>query len=372
MNVRFSLAAALAALFLAGCPEKNEFVEPPPPTVTVAVVEPSTVTAYDTQPGQLAAMESVDIVARVTGFLESKDFESGVVVDAGKLLFTIDSAEFTANVQAADARLASATAKRELAKTTYERNRELFATQAISELELLQSEADYDLTKGGVEEAEASLERAKLDLSYTQIKSPIEGRVARELVTVGNLVGPGENAKLTSVVSLDPIYFYFNADERMFLKYQKLDRELKEARSDAKIPVTLELANGEIYSEEGEVDYASNHIDVDTGTIEIRAIFPNPDKILFPGMFGNVRFAQVLKDVVVVPEQVIQKDLAGDFVLVVDDSDVVEAKYVKKGPRVEEGIVLNEGLEPGARLIVNGIQKARPGAKVNAETQTAE
>jgi len=372
MDVRGFIGMATVGVLLAGCPKRNEFVEPPPPTVTVEAVEPMTVTVYDTMPGQTSAVDTVEIEARVTGFLESKEFVAGGDVEKDQLLFTIDPSEYQANLQAAEGALSSAVAKRELAKTTYERNRDLFANQAISELELLQSEADLDLAKGGVEEAKAALERAKLDLSYTQIKSPIAGRVSRELVTVGNLVGPGNHAKLTTVVSLDPIYFYFEVDERAFLKYQRLDRELKARDANARIPVSLQLADGSIYAEEGEVDYADNRVDRDTGTIEIRAVFPNPDATLYPGLFGNVRFEREIENAIVVPEQIIQKDLAGDFVLAVDGEGMVEAQYVTKGPRVKEGIVIEEGLEAGARIVVNGIQKARPGAKVNAETKDQE
>ncbi|MBK1859302.1 efflux RND transporter periplasmic adaptor subunit [Cerasicoccus arenae] len=359
----------LGALLLAGCPKRNEFAEPPPPSVTVATVAAQAVTVFESMPGQTAAVQEVEIVARVQGFLLSKDFEAGEQVKKDELLFTIDPAEYQANLESAKGKLSSASAQRDLADTTFKRNKELFATQAISELEMLQSEADLDLAKGEMEQAKASVQRAELDISYTKIKSPIDGQVSREFITPGNLVGPGVSDSLARVVSLDPMYFYFNLDERTFLKYQQLDRALKSKQKDARLKVSLQLADATIYNGEGEIDYADNQIDPQTGTIEIRAIFPNPNRLLYPGLFGNVRFANVVKDAIVVPETVIQKDLAGDFVLVVNGENIVETRYVKKGARVAEGVILNEGLEAGAQLIVNGIQRARPGAPVKIDSQ---
>lgn len=369
MRLHILSISVLGMLVLAGCPKRNEFAEPPPPSVSVKEVEPQAVTVYDSMPGQTAAVDVVDIVARVQGFLESQDFEDGAVVEKDQVLFTIDPAEYQANLEAAQGKLSSAVASRDLADTTYKRNKELFATQAISELEMLQSEADLDLAKGGVEQAKADVARAELDVGYTKIKSPIAGQMSREFVSPGNLVGPGVSQQLARVVSLDPIYFYFNVDERTFLQYQKIDRSIKAKNKDARIKVSLELADGSIFKHEGEVDYADNQVDTQTGTIEIRAVFPNPDRMLYPGLFGNVRFANKRESAIVVPETVIQKDLAGDFVLVVGENNMVEIRYVKKGPRVEQGIILEEGLEAGEKLIVNGIQRARPGAPVKIEEQ---
>jgi len=363
------LFIAVCVVILGGCLKRNEFAEPPPPSVSVQTVEPRAVTVYDTMPGQTAAVSQVDLVARVQGFLESKSFDAGSQVKKDEVLFKIDPSEYQANFDAAQGELSSALASRDLAETTFKRNKELFATQAISELEMLQSEADLDLSKGKVEQARASLQRAKLNLGYTEIKSPIDGQVSREFVTPGNLVGPGSSGTLARVVSLDPIYFYFNLDERSFLKYSKIDREFKQKKSNARLQVTLELANGEIYPEVGQVDYADNVVDPQTGTIEIRAIFPNPERVLYPGLFGNVRFADEREDAIVVSEEVIQKDLKGDYVLTVNDENIVETHYVQKGARVGDGIIIKEGLEPGARLIVNGIQRARPGAPVEIMDQ---
>lgn len=368
MNLRVTLLITLGVL-LAGCLKRNEFAEPPPPAVTVQTVAPHTVTVYDMMPGQTAAVEEVELVARVQGFLQSKEFEAGSQVKKDQVLFIIDPAEYQANLEAAQGKLSSANASRDLADTTFKRNKELFATQAISELEMLQSEADLDLAKGNVEQAKASVQRAELDMGYTKIKSPIDGQVSREFVTTGNLVGPGVSNSLARVVSLDPIYFYFNLDERSFLKYQDIDREYKREKGGKQLEVGLELANGEIFNQRGRIDYADNQVDPQTGTIEVRAVFPNPDKRLYPGLFGNVRFANEVEDAIVVSEEVIQKDLKGDYVLVVGDQNIVAVAYVKKGPRVENGIIIESGLEAGAKLIVNGIQRARPGAPVKIEEQ---
>ncbi len=356
---------------LMGCGERNTFQEPPPPAVTVAEPYHGPVTVYTIMTGQTAAVDMVEVRARVKGFLETMDFEPGSLVEEGQLLFTLQKEEFQADLEAAMGALASAQAKAKLEETTYQRNQQLYANEAISELDLLASKADLDLALGNVEQAQAAVSTAKLNLGYTEIVAPIAGRISRELVGIGNLVGADGNTKLTSIVSMDPMYVYFTIDERTMLQFTKGGirprQEVKEAPR-----VSLVLADGEVYAQEGYVDFADNRINSETGTLESRAVFPNPDFILLPGLFAKVRYAQVKENSIVVPDEILQRDLAGSYVLVVGTDNVVARRGVTKGPLVEQGRVIEKGLEANDVIIVAGMQRARPGGKVTPQRAGAE
>ncbi len=360
-------AGAASLLLLAGCGRENQFVAPPPPPVVVEPPYQGEVTVYTPVAGQTRARDTVEIRARVKGYLESVDFKPGSLVEQGKLLFTIEPQTYEAALQSAEGQLASATASRDLADTTYQRNEQLFTSDAISELDLLRSKAELDLSEAGVSQAEAAVESASLDLGYTEIYAPLAGRISRNLVTEGNLVGSGEPTLLATIVQMDPMDVYINIDERTLLDLLKQygqpgDRQ--GARRGGRMTVQLELTDGTLYAQKGRVDYIANTVDPMTGTIEVRVSFPNEEGTLIPGLFGKVLFAETTPDAIVVPEACIQQDLAGSYVLVVNDENVVETRYIEKGPLVEEGRVVTKGLEPNEQVIVNGIQRARPGGKV--------
>lgn len=361
----------VVAVLLAGCAKRNEFQEPPPPPVTVALPFEGDVTVYNIMTGQTDAVDMVDVRARVKGFLQSMDFDAGSIVEEGALLFTIEPDEYEASLESAKGALSSAVAQARLADTTYQRNQQLYANEAISELDLLATKADLDLAKGNVEQAQAAVRTAELNLSYTEIVAPIGGRISRELIGVGNLVGSDGNTTLTTIVKMDPMYVYFTVDERMMLNFSKSGVRPRDKPEDSP-QVSLVLADGEVYPQEGYVDFADNRINPETGTLEARAVFPNPEFTLLPGLFANVRFAQINEKAIVVPDAVVQRDLAGAYVLVIGGDNVVERRGVKKGPLVEEGRIIEEGLKANERIVVAGLQRARPGAKVTPQEQGAQ
>ena len=365
-------AVAAIVLGLSGCARENQFVAPPPPPVVVAEPYQGEVTVYTPVAGQTRARDTVEIRARVKGYLETVDYRPGSIVEKGKLLFTIEPQTYEAALQSAQGQLASASASRDLAETTYQRNEQLFTSDAISELDLLRSKAELDLAEASVSQGEAAVETAKLDLGYTKIYAPLKGRISRELVTVGNLVGSGGSTLLATLVQMDPMDVYINIDERTLLKLLKVYGQPGTSGTSGKVKVQLELTDGSIYPQQGIIDYIGNTVDPMTGTIEVRASFPNPDMTLIPGLFAKVRFADVMPDAIVVPESCIMKDLAGDYVLVTNDENVVETRYIQKGPLVERGRVVTKGLEPNSRVIVQGIQRARPGSKVAPQKPSAD
>lgn len=353
-----------------GCAERNEFQAPPPPSVIVDTPFVGDVTVYQIMTGQVDAVESVKITARVQGFLQSVDFQAGSLVEKGQLLFTIEPDEYEAALEAAQGSLSSAIAKEKLESTTYARKQQLYANEAISELDLLASKADLDLASGRVEEARAAVRNAELNLGYTKIHSPIDGRIGRDLINVGNLVGAPGSSELTTVVAIDPAYVYFTVDERELLHFLKKGERADTDRSKA-TKVSLVLTDGEVFPHEGHVDFAGNVINRETGTLEVRAVFPNPDGTLIAGMFANVRFADVQEKAIVVPDACIQRDLAGDYVYTVGPDNVVSRQAITKGPLVAEGRIVEDGLKADSRVIVSGVQRARPGAPVTPTTEEA-
>ncbi|WOO43449.1 efflux RND transporter periplasmic adaptor subunit [Rubellicoccus peritrichatus] len=366
-----SITTMVVAALIAGCAKRNVFQEPPPPPVTVAFPFEGNVTVFNIMTGQTDAVDMVDVRARVKGFLQTMDFDPGSIVEEGDLLFTIEPDEYEAALESAKGALSSAVAQARLAETTYQRNQQLYSNEAISELDLLATKADLDLAKGNVEQAQAAVRTAELNLGYTKIDAPITGRISRELIGVGNLVGSDGNTTLTTIVKMEPMYVYFTVDERMMLNFSKSGVRPRDTPEDSP-QVSLVLADGAVYPQEGYVDFADNRINPQTGTLEARAVFPNPDYVLLPGLFANVRFAEIKEKAIVVPDAVVQRDLAGDYVLVVGGDDVVERRGVKKGPLVEEGRIINEGLKASDRIVVAGLQRARPGAKVTPQEQGAQ
>lgn len=356
-----------AGLLLSACAPQNAFQPPPPPQVTVAPPERQDVIVHRTFPGRLESVESVEVRARVRGFLEEVLFEDGERVDKDQVLFIIEQAPFAAALQSAQAQQAQAQAGKSLAEAALERKKRAFANKAVSELDILSAEADVEAATAAVQAAEAAVQQAELDLSYATITAPISGRIARHLVSTGNLVGGAEATLLTTLLSEDPIDCYGYVDERTALTHP-LEKTGSGATGDASATdatlVKLELADGSIYGEEGIIDYVDTSVEVTTGTLKIRARFPNPDNALSAGMFGKIMFPVEFKDALLVPELSVQRDMVGPYVLTVNAENTVESKYVELGPRHKDMRIIGSGLEADDEVVIGGLQRARPGIEV--------
>jgi multidrug efflux system membrane fusion protein len=361
----------LLALALAGCDEKaqSQGAAPPPPPVTVAQPVKRTVTDWDEFTGRFEAIQEVQVRARVGGFVNSVEFKDGAIVRAGDLLYIIDPRPFEAIVLQAEGQLADARAKGELAKRDLARGLTLVQTSAVSEQVVDQRRQALQAARAAETQAEGALKAAQLNVEFTHVVAPITGRVSRHLVTPGNLVQGSEGGAtlLTSIVSLDPIYIYFDVDEATYLKNNKLWFEGKRPSSrDTSNPVQVALTGETRPLHEGHMDFIDNRLDVSTGTLRSRAVIPNHDLSILPGQFGRVRLiGSSPYEALLLPDTAIATDQSRKIVFVVKDDDTVEARAVELGP-IDEGLrVIRTGLKLEDRVIIDGIQRARVGAKVN-------
>ncbi|WP_426537955.1 efflux RND transporter periplasmic adaptor subunit [Bradyrhizobium sp. McL0615] len=361
----------LLALALAGCDEKaqSQVAAPPPPPVTVAQPVKRIVTDWDEFTGRFEAIQEVQVRARVGGFVNSVEFKDGAIVRTGDLLYIIDPRPFEAVVLQAEGQLADARAKGELAKRDLERGLTLVQTSAVSEQVVDQRRQALQAARAAETQAEGALKAAQLNVEFTHVVAPITGRVSRHLVTPGNLVQGSEGGAtlLTSIVSLDPIYIYFDVDEATYLKNNKLWFEGKRPSSrDTANPVQVALTGETKPSHEGHMDFIDNRLDVSTGTLRSRAVIPNHDLSILPGQFGRVRLiGSSPYEALLLPDTAIATDQSRKIVFVVKDDNMVEARAVVLGP-LDEGLrVIHEGLKPEDHVIVDGIQRARVGARVN-------
>jgi multidrug efflux system membrane fusion protein len=369
----------LLVWILAACDQRNEYVEPPPPKVTVAEPLQQEVIEYLEFTGNTRAFEEVEIRARVSGFLQSMHFTPGTWVDRGALLFVIDPKEYQAEVNAATAELNAAKAMQHRAKIEYDRAKKVFDKGAGRETDVVKWRGERDVALASIERAKANLERANLNLGYTQVTAPIKGRVSRNFVDLGNLVGEGEPTLLTTVARYDPMYVYFNLNEYDLLRVQTMYRKLvkekgidpaKEPDSRAEIPLFLGLANEEGYPHEGVADFAESGVDPATGTMQLRGVFPNPGppNVLLPGLFARLSMPiNKRENALLVSERAIGADQGGNYLLTVGSDNVVEKTPIRMGQLVDGLRMIEEGLQPGRLVIVRGLQRARPGGKVDPE-----
>ena len=314
-------------------------------------------------------MEEVQIRARVGGFVTSVEFRDGAFVKTGDLLYVIDARPFEAVAEQADGQLSDARAKAELAKRELDRGLTLVLTSAVSEQVVDQRRQALQAAHAAETIAEGALKAAQLNVEFTHVLAPIAGRVSRHLVSVGNLVqgSEGSSTLLTSIVSLDPIYVYFDMDEATYLKYNRLFFEGKRPSSrDNPNPVQVTLTGEAKPSHDGKMDFLDNRLDLSTGTLRGRAIVPNKDFSILPGQFGRVRLiGSAPYEALLLPDTAIATDQSRKIVFVVKDDDTVEARPVILGP-LDDGLrVIREGLKPDDRVIVEGLQRARVGAKVS-------
>jgi RND family efflux transporter MFP subunit len=368
----------LFALALSGCGDKpGPQAAPAAPPVTVAQPSKRTVTDWDEFTGRFEAVEEVQVRARVGGFVTNVLFRDGAFVKTGDLLYIIDSRPFEAVAEQADGQLADARAKAELAKRELDRALTLNQTQAVSDSVVDQRRQTLQAAKAAETQADGLLKAAQLNIEFSHVLAPIGGRVSRHLVSIGNLVqgsdSGGGATLLTSIVSLDPIYIYFDMDEATYVRNNRLYFEGKRPSSrDTPNPVQVTLTGETKPSHDGKVDFLDNRLDVSTGTLRGRAVIPNKDFSILPGQFGRVRLiGSSPYDALLLPDTAIVTDQSRKIVFVVKDDDTVEAKPVVLGP-LDEGLrVIREGLKPEDRVIVDGIQRARVGAKVSPHAPAA-
>ena len=359
----------LALLALSACDEPDvSQKESPPPAVTVAHPLVREITEWDEYTGRFQAVETVEVRSRVSGYLDSVHFQDGQIVEAGDLLFVIDPRPFEVALDQAEAELVRDRTRVNLAEKEVERAGPLLDRGNIPQSVFDERLQALDEARAAVAAGEASVEAAKLNLDYTQIRAPVSGRISRNLVSVGNLVSGGTASAtlLTTIVSLDPIQFYFDADEKAYLKYTRLARSGERPSSrDTANPVFLSLVDEDDFSHEGKMDFVENTFDFDTGTIRGRAIFDNGDLIFLPGLFAKIRLVgSGAYDALLLPDEAIGTDQSRKFVFVVGADDVVAIRLVTLGPLYEGLRVIREGLEADDLVIVKGLQRARAGEKV--------
>ena len=287
----------------------------------------------------------------------------------------IEQAPYIARRNGADADVKSWEAELARAKSDLERLEQAIRTNAVSQQEVDRARADVQQADASLLGSKAALEQAELDVSYTEVRSPIRGVVSRRLVDIGNLVGSGENTLLTTVAQMDPIYVYFDVSERLILEMlndQGRTVEQRNTSPEEQVPAFLGLANENGWPHEGRLDYVDNTVDANTGTIQVRGVFPNSKNVLFPGLFARIRVPTLLQeDALLVSERAIGTDLGGKYLLIVGEGDMVELRHVELG-RLEDGMrVIGSGLEAGERYIINGLQRARPGLPVSPKTASA-
>jgi len=361
--LRTMMLTAIAAVVLSACGEQTAQQGPGPsaPKVDVAQVLHERVTEWDEFTGRLQAPESVTLVPRVSGYIESVNFKEGALVKKGEVLFRIDPSVFEVEVARLKADLASALSAEQLATNDLERARKLFAQKAVSAELLDTRESNKRQTTAAVASVKAALLRAELDLDYTQVRAPIDGRVSYANVTTGNYVTAGQSV-LTSLVSTASMYAYFDVDEQTYLKYVKLTAEKK--RNDPRAgdnPVYMALADERDYQHIGIVDFVDNAMDKQTGTIRVRATFNNEDNNLLPGLFARLRTAgSGAYEGILIDDKAVGTDLNNKFVLVVGTDGLVEYRGVTLGEKVQGLRIVTQGLGAEDKIVVNGMQRVRP------------
>jgi RND family efflux transporter MFP subunit len=370
----WSLGALFALTGALGCgPTTPPVAETPPPPVTVSQPLVREVIDQDDYEGRIAAVENVEVRARVRGHLMKVNFEAGQMVKAGEPLYQIDTRPYQAALDAAQARLAAADAALELATKEYRRAASLLQSRAASREEVDVWTGKQAVAKAERLKAQADVEQAQLDLDFTKVTAPIQGKVSRTQVDQGNLVNAGGGETLlTTIVSVDPMYVYFDVDERALLRYREHFRKgpteigPEPSVKDLKIPVYVALEGEEGYPHQGVIDFADNRVNPSTGTIQVRGVLPNPKRILDAGMRARVRVpVSDPHKALLVTERAIGTDQGRKFVYIVNGENVVERRGEIKLGRLSDGLQVVEGLKPDDWVIVNGIQRVRDGAKVD-------
>jgi RND family efflux transporter MFP subunit len=366
--------AALACVVLAGC-EQNTYVPPPPPKVDVAVPLKRSVTRYLEATGNTAPIKSVDLVARVQGFLASINYKDGDFVREGTTLFTIEPETYKLKLDQAQAAQVGAEASLKQAEFDFRRQTDLVARQAVSQATLDTSTANRDNAQANLQQAQANTRIAEVNYGYTKVTAPFDGFVSAHLVSVGELVGAASPTQLATIVALNPIYVNFNVNEQDVLRIRsEAARRGVTVAELRQLPVEVGLQTEQGYPHEGRLDYIAPTINQSTGTLPVRGIVPNPDRQMLPGYFVRVRVPyDKMGDALLVPDTSLGSDQGGRYVLVVNGENVVEQRHVQIGQIEEGGLrVIEDGLKPEDRVVVAGLLRAIPGQKVDPQPQKIE
>jgi multidrug efflux system membrane fusion protein len=368
--IRNFTLGTIAVMVLAACGGTETTAPsapPPPPEITVATVIHERITEWDEFTGRLQAPQTVSLVPRVSGYIEKVLFQEGALVKKGDVLFLIDSQPFDTEVKRLKADLINAKAAAQLASHDYDRAKKLSKQRAISNEAVDNRRAQQQQTAAQVASVQAALTRAQLDIQYTKVTAPIDGRVSYAMVTEGNFVNAGQS-ELTSVVSTDAMYAYFDLDEQTYLKYDRLASAGKrvDARdTNADNPVYMGLANDTGYPHIGHIDFVDNRINQQTGTIRIRARFTNQDNSLIPGLFARVKLiGSDTYEGILIDNKAIGTDLNNKFVLVVNAENTLEYRPVTLGETINGLRIVTQGLAPEDVIVVNGLQRVRPAMQI--------
>lgn len=364
-----ALVASLVLLAaLAACGDRNAYVPPPPPKVTVTKPVRQPVVDYLEFTGNTQSVQTVTLTARVEGFLQSIYFEDGARVKKGQKLFLIEPAPYKAKVDRAKADLEMQKAQLVQAETELTRSKKLFAERAGPDTEVVRWQRERDTSLANIAAAKATLDIAEINLSYTLVSAPFDGRISRRMVDPGNLVGSaGQSTQLATIIKEDPIYAYFTLSERDMMRVERV-QEGKSQKDAAKRPrVEMGFSDQTDFPVIGKFDYHDLGVDPQTGTMLLRAEFPNPDGVIVPGMFVRLRAALETRDALTVPEACVGVDQVGHYVLVVDDKNIAQQRPVTTSQAVNGLRVIDKGLDGNERVIISGMQRARAGAPVTPE-----
>ncbi len=366
--VAVTLTIALAVSLVAGCGHPAAPPPPPPPPVSITRPMEKEVIEWDEYTGTLQSPETATVAARVSGFVEKADFKEGTIVHAGDLLFIIDPRPYQADLDNKIAAVAQAQSQADQAKVHYDRYAKVRGTQAISEDDYDAAKASYAQASSALAAARAATQTAQLNLEWTRVTAPINGRISRKFVTQGNLVngGAGQATQLTTIVSLDPIYSYFNVPGRAYLKYHALsEQERRSGSARGDVPCFMELETEARFPHEGVVDFMDNQIDPGTGTMQIRGVFRNPNGELLPGLFARTRIPGSARyRTILIPDVAVMTDQAEKYLFVVVKDNVVERRTVELGAAFGPLRSIKTGVQLGEQVIVEGLTQAAPGRPV--------
>jgi RND family efflux transporter MFP subunit len=365
---------AVAAFGVLSACEQNTFVPPPPPKVEVSLPVQRPITRYLEATGNTAPIKNVDLVARVQGFLQSINYKDGTFVKEGTTLFTIEPETYKLKLEQAQAAELGAQATVKQAEADFRRQSDLVQRQVVSQATLETSTSSRDNAQANLQQAQVNTRIAAVNYGYTKVVAPFDGFVSAHLVSVGELVGASSPTQLASNVKLDPIYVNFTVNEQDVLRFREEARRRGLTASDIgqfAVEVALQTETG--FPHKGKLDYVSPTINQSTGTLAVRGILPNPDRVLLPGFFVRVRVpVDRQQDALLVPDVALGSDQAGRYVLVVNGDNVVEQRKVQTGP-VDGGLrVIESGLKADDRVVTAGLLRAIPGQKVDPQLQKIE